>query len=52
MRNQPSRIATTWGKPFRSKTDRGAEHSLLVMRIGNKIVVDGCHSYKTHIFPR
>jgi hypothetical protein len=20
------------------------------MRIGNKIVVDGCHSYKTHIF--
>ncbi|CUJ83691.1 hypothetical protein PH7735_00294 [Shimia thalassica] len=24
--------------------------SLLVMRIGNKIVVDGCHSYKTHIF--
>lgn len=24
--------------------------SLLVMRIGNKIVIDGCHSYKTHIF--
>lgn len=24
--------------------------SLLVMRIGNKIVVDGCHNYKTHIF--
>lgn len=24
--------------------------SLLIMRIGNKIVVDGCHSYKTHIF--
>ncbi|WP_417691615.1 EH signature domain-containing protein [Roseibium sp.] len=24
--------------------------SLLVMRIGNKIVVDGCHSYKTHVF--
>ena len=20
------------------------------MRIGNKIVIDGCHSYKTHIF--
>ncbi|AUJ63886.1 hypothetical protein B9057_05980 [Aestuarium zhoushanense] len=24
--------------------------SLLIMRIGNKIVVDGCHSYKTHVF--
>lgn len=24
--------------------------SLLIMRIGDKIVVDGCHSYKTHIF--
>jgi hypothetical protein len=23
---------------------------LLIMRIGNKIVIDGCHSYKTHIF--
>jgi hypothetical protein len=23
---------------------------LLIMRIGNKIVVDGCHNYKTHIF--
>lgn len=27
-----------------------ADLSLLVMRIGNKIVVDGCHNYKTHIF--
>lgn len=26
------------------------DKSLLIMRIGNKIVVDGCHSYKTHIF--
>lgn len=24
--------------------------SLLIMKIGNRIVVDGCHSYKTHIF--
>lgn len=24
--------------------------SLLIMKIGSKIVVDGCHSYKTHIF--
>ena len=22
------------------------------MRIGNKIVVDGCHNYRTHIFNR
>lgn len=28
----------------------GEDKSLLIMRIGNKIVVDGCHSYKTHIF--
>lgn len=24
--------------------------SLLIMKIGRKIVVDGCHSYRTHIF--
>lgn len=24
--------------------------SLLIMKIGDKIVVDGCHSYKTHVF--
>lgn len=24
--------------------------SLLIMRVGNKIFVDGCHSYKTHVF--
>ena len=24
--------------------------SLLIMKIGNKIVVDGCHSYRTHVF--
>lgn len=24
--------------------------SLLIMKIGNKIMVDGCHSYKTHVF--
>lgn len=24
--------------------------SLLIMRIGNKVMVDGCHSYKTHVF--
>jgi hypothetical protein len=24
--------------------------SLLIMRIGNKVMVEGCHSYKTHVF--
>jgi hypothetical protein len=24
--------------------------SLLIMKVGRKIIVDGCHSYKTHIF--
>ncbi|MBC6442189.1 MAG: hypothetical protein GDA53_03525 [Rhodobacteraceae bacterium] len=24
--------------------------SLLIMQIGNKIMVDGCHSYRTHVF--
>ena len=27
-----------------------ANTSLLLMKIGDKIVVDGCHNYKTHIF--
>lgn len=35
---------------FARQHDRGGGTSLLIMRIGNKIVVDGCHSYKTHIF--
>ncbi len=38
------------GTQFGSQLDRGGSTSLLIMRIGNKIVVDGCHSYKTHIF--
>lgn len=37
-------------KRFAKQLDRGGSTSLLIMRIGNKIVVDGCHSYKTHIF--
>ena len=24
--------------------------SLLIMKIGNKIIVDGCHNYRTHVF--
>ena len=35
---------------FANQTDRNGGTSLLIMRIGSKIVVDGCHSYKTHIF--
>ncbi|MBN7764083.1 hypothetical protein JYP52_23380 [Nitratireductor aquibiodomus] len=35
---------------FGYQYDRGGSTSLLIMRIDNKIVVDGCHSYKTHIF--
>lgn len=27
-----------------------ADTSLLIMKIGRKIVVDGCHNYRTHIF--
>lgn len=41
QRNSASRFARQTGV---------ADLSLLVMRIGNKIVVDGCHNYKTHIF--
>lgn len=37
-------------KRFGQQHDRGGSTSLLIMRIGNKIVVDGCHSYRTHIF--
>ena len=37
-------------KRFAKQLDDGGSKSLLIMRIGNKIVVDGCHSYKTHIF--
>lgn len=35
---------------FGRQLDRGGNTSLLIMRIGNKIVVDGCHNYRTHIF--
>jgi hypothetical protein len=37
-------------KRFAKQLGRGGGTSLLIMRIGNKIVVDGCHNYKTHIF--
>ncbi|MXU65915.1 EH signature domain-containing protein [Oceanomicrobium pacificus] len=41
---------TNMNHRFGLQLDRGGSTSLLIMRIGNKIVVDGCHSYKTHIF--
>jgi len=41
---------TDMNRRFGHQLDRGGSTSLLIMRIGNKIVVDGCHSYKTHIF--
>ncbi|WP_428925424.1 EH signature domain-containing protein [Marinibacterium sp. SX1] len=41
---------TDMDRRFGRQLDRGGGTSLLIMRIGNKIVVDGCHSYKTHIF--
>ena len=40
---------TDINRRFGRQLDRGGSTSLLIMRIGNKIVVDGCHSYKTHI---
>jgi len=41
---------TDMNRRFGRQRDRGGSTSLLIMRIGSKIVVDGCHSYKTHIF--
>ena len=41
---------TDMNRRFGHQHDRGGSTSLLIMRIGNKIVVDGCHSYRTHIF--
>ncbi|GMG84561.1 EH signature domain-containing protein [Paralimibaculum aggregatum] len=40
------------GMRFGRQTARAnrANTSLLVMKIGRKIVIDGCHNYKTHIF--
>ncbi|UWQ85017.1 EH signature domain-containing protein [Leisingera caerulea] len=41
---------TDMNRRFGRQLDRNGSTSLLIMRIGNKVVVDGCHSYKTHIF--
>jgi len=41
---------TDMNRRFGRQLDRGGSTSLLIMRIGNKIVVDGCHNYRTHIF--
>lgn len=42
--------AANLNRRFARQLDRGGKTSLLIMRIGNKIVVDGCHNYRTHIF--
>jgi hypothetical protein len=49
-RNLMREGATSIAKRFGEQLDRNASTSLLVMRIGNKIVVDGCQNYKTHVF--
>jgi hypothetical protein len=33
-----------------SKGGSRSDTSILIMKIGSKIVVDGCHNYRTHIF--
>lgn len=35
---------------FAEQCDRGGGTSLLIMKIGNKIVIDGCHDFRTYIF--
>lgn len=42
-RNADSRFGFQAGRP-------SSNTSLLIMRIGDKIMVDGCHSYRTHVF--
>lgn len=50
QRNLVKHGGTNTARRFGRQLDRSQSTSLLIMRIGNKIVVDGCHSYKTHIF--
>jgi hypothetical protein len=42
-RNADSRFGYQAARP-------SSNTSLLIMRIGDKIMVDGCHSYRTHVF--
>ena len=42
-RNADSRFGYQAARP-------SSNTSLLIMRIGEKIMVDGCHSYRTHVF--
>ena len=48
LRNNLDSSSRRFGRQMDRPNDGGT--SLLIMKIGNKIVVDGCHSYKTHIF--
>lgn len=41
--NAHTRVGYQAGRP-------NTNTSLLIMKIGNKIVVDGCHNYRTHVF--
>ena len=42
-KNAYTRVAFQAGRP-------STNTSLLIMKIGNKIMVDGCHNYRTHVF--
>lgn len=42
-KNAHTRVGYQAGRP-------NTNTSLLIMKIGNKIVVDGCHNYRTHVF--
>lgn len=42
-KNAHTRVGYQAGRP-------NTNTSLLIMKIGNKIMVDGCHSYRTHVF--
>ena len=48
LKDQRSDNERRFGKQIAGGTRSNT--SLLIMKIGRKIVVDGCHNYKTHIF--
>jgi hypothetical protein len=43
-KNSDSRVG------FQAAGGSRRDTSLLVMKVGNKIMVDGCHNYRTHVF--
>jgi len=42
-KNAYTRVAFQAGRP-------SSNTSILIMKIGNKVMVDGCHNYRTHVF--